>query len=214
MAQQRRQVITFRRRADRVFEPVAHLLKGKLSLTCLAVVHHAGKVVFSPLPKSCSNAAACAGDIVPLTIKYPRIDVTVRTSGFFRDAFPQPHGNDRRRGARDEPPAINPLAHNVAVDRAELIKAGLSAEEAEQRAAFRVDSDKPGGYGAGVADLLDSGQWQEVADLGESYLSWGGYAYGEGVYGEARQDDFRRRMGQFEEGRFLFRTRVLNPKWI
>ena len=216
-------------------------------------------------------------EVIPLgERKYPRIDVTVRTSGFFRDAFPNLmemiDGAARMVAALKEPPEMNPLAHNVAVDRAELIKAGLSAEEAEQRAAFRVYSDKPGCYGAGVADLLDSGQWQEVADLGEIYMSWGGYAYGQGVYGEARQDDFRRRMGQLdltvknestreydifscvdfnnyhggmnaavkavtgkyvpsysgdssdprqprirstdEEGRFLFRTRVLNPKWI
>jgi len=216
-------------------------------------------------------------EVIPLEERaYPRIDVTVRTSGFFRDAFPNLmetiDGAARMVAALAEPPEMNPLAHNVAVDRDELVKAGLSAEEAEQRAAFRVYSDKPGCYGAGVADLLDSGQWQEVADLGEIYMSWGGYAYGEGVYGEARQDDFRRRIGQLdltvknestreydifscvdfnnyhggmnaavkavtgnyvpsysgdssdprqprirstdEEGRFLFRTRVLNPKWI
>ena len=208
--------------------------------------------------------------------QHPRIDVTVRTSGFFRDAFPNLmemiDGAARMVAALAEPPEMNPLAHNVAVDRAELIKAGLSAEEAERRAAFRVYSDKPGCYGAGVADLLDSGQWQEVGDLGDIYIAWGGYAYGEGVYGEARQDDFRRRMGRLdltvknestreydifscvdfnnyhggmnaavkavtgqyvpsysgdssdprkprirsteEEGRFIFRTRVLNPKWI
>jgi cobaltochelatase CobN len=216
-------------------------------------------------------------EVIPLEErKYPRIDVTVRTSGFFRDAFPNLmemiDGAARMVAALNEPPEMNPLAHNVAVDREELIKAGLSAEEAEKRAAFRVYSDKPGCYGAGVADLLDSGKWDEVNDLGEIYISWGGYAYGEGTYGEARQDDFRKRMGKLdltvkneatreydifscvdfnnyhggmnaavkavtgqyvpsysgdssdprkprirstdEEGRFIFRTRVLNPKWI
>ncbi len=216
-------------------------------------------------------------EVIPLEERaYPRIDVTVRTSGFFRDAFPNLmemiDGAARMVAALDEPSEMNPLAHNVAIDRNELIKAGLSAEEAEKRAAFRVYSDKPGSYGAGVADLLDSGQWRELNDLGEIYIAWGGYAYGQGAYGEARQDDFRRRMGQLdltvkneatreydifscvdfnnyhggmnaavktvtgsyvpsysgdssdprkprirstdEEGRFLFRTRVLNPKWI
>ena len=216
-------------------------------------------------------------EVVPLSERtYPRIDVTVRTSGFFRDAFPNLMETidqaTRMVAALDEPAEFNPLAHNVAVDRAELIKAGLSPEEADKRAAFRVYSDKPGTYGAGVADLLDSGKWENVDDLGEIYMSWGGYAYGEGVYGEARQDEFRKRMGKLdltvknepsrehdifscvdfnaynggmnaavkavtgqyvrsysgdssdprkprirstdEEGRFIFRTRVLNPKWI
>ncbi|MDR1934440.1 MAG: cobaltochelatase subunit CobN [Candidatus Accumulibacter sp.] len=216
-------------------------------------------------------------EIIPLEERdYPRIDVTVRASGFFRDAFPNLmtmiDGAARMVAALDEPPEMNPLAQNVAIDYADLIKAGLSAEDAEKRATFRVYSDKPGCYGAGVADLLDSGRWKELGDLGEIYISWGGYAYGQGAYGEARQDDFRRRMGQLdltvkneatreydifscvdfnnyhggmnaavktvsgqyapsysgdssdprkprirsseEEGRFIFRTRALNPKWI
>ena len=216
-------------------------------------------------------------EVIPLEERaYPRIDVTIRSSGFFRDAFPNLmellDGAARMVAALDEPPEMNPLARNVAIDREELLKAGLPPEEADRRATFRVYSDKPGCYGAGVADLLDSGQWKEVADLGEIYIAWGGYAYGQGRYGEARQDDFRRRMGKLdltvkneltreydifscvdfnnyhggmnaavkavtggyvpsysgdssdprkarirstdEEGRFIFRTRVLNPKWI
>lgn len=216
-------------------------------------------------------------EVIPLKeLKFPRMDVTLRTSGFFRDAFPNLmemlDGAVRMVAALKEPEEMNPLAHNIAVDRAELIKSGLTEEEAAKRAAFRVYSDKPGTYGAGVADLLDSGKWQEVDDLGNIYIHWGGYAYGQGVYGDARQDDFRKRMGRLdltvknedsreydifssddfnsyhggmnaavktaagkyarsysgdssdprkprvrstdEEGRFVFRTRVLNPKWI
>jgi cobaltochelatase CobN len=223
------------------------------------------------------NGQVTGVEVIPLDERdYPRIDVTVRSSGFFRDAFPNLmemiDGAARMVAALDEPPEMNVLAHNVAIDREALLKAGLSPEEAEKRAAFRVFSDKPGTYGAGVADLLDSGKWQEVADLGEIYIAWGGYAYGQGVYGDARQDDFRRRLGRLdltvknestreydifscvdfnnyhggmnaavktasgkyvpsysgdssdprkprirstdEEGRFIFRTRVLNPKWI
>ena len=223
------------------------------------------------------NGKVSGVEVIPLAeLKYPRLDVTVRTSGFFRDAFPNLmellDSAVRMVAALNEPAEMNPLAHNVAVDRADLLKAGLSPEEADRRAAYRVYSDKPGCYGAGVGDLLDSGKWDKVDDLGEIYMSWGGYAYGRGVYGEARQDDFRKRMGKLdltvktedsrefdifscvdfnayhggmnaavktvtgkyvrsysgdssdprkprirstdEEGRFIFRTRVLNPKWI
>jgi cobaltochelatase CobN len=216
-------------------------------------------------------------EVIPFDeLKHPRIDVTVRSSGFFRDAFPNLmellDQAVRMVAALREPEAMNPLAHNIALDRAELIKSGLSPEEADKRAAFRIYSDKPGAYGAGVCDLLDAGKWKTVDDLGDIYIHWGGYAYGQGVYGDARQDDFRKRMGRLdltvknedsreydmfssddfnsyhggmnaavktasgkyarsysgdasdprkprvraseEEGRFVFRTRVINPKWI
>jgi cobaltochelatase CobN len=216
-------------------------------------------------------------EVIPLSeLTHPRIDVTVRASGFFRDAFPNLmemiDRAARMVAALKEPEEMNPLARNVAVDRAELIRAGLSPEEADKRAAFRVFSDRPGCYGAGVADLIESGRWKATEDLGDIYIDWGGYAYGQGTYGDARQEDFRRRMGRLdltvknedsreydlfscvdfnayhggmnaavksasgryarsysgdssdprkprirsteEEGRFVFRTRVLNPKWI
>ncbi len=139
-------------------------------------------------------------EVIPLAERtFPRIDVTVRASGFFRDAFPNLmeliDQATRMIAALDEPAEFNPLARNVAVDRAEMIKAGLSPEEADKRAAFRVFSDKPGTYGAGVADLIDSGKWQTADDLGDIYIDWGGYAYAKGTYGDSRQEDFRKRMG-------------------
>jgi cobaltochelatase CobN len=214
---------------------------------------------------------------IPLAQRaFPRLDVTVRASGLFRDTFPNimeliDEGVRMVAGLR-EPAEMNILARNVAVQAAELRKAGLSADEVERRAAFRVFSDRPGTYGAGVNSLLGDGRWKDVSDLGDIYIHWGGYAYGAGTYGEDRRDDFRQRMGKLdltvknsdtrehdifasddfnayhggmnaavkaasgrdprsytgdsndprrprvrstaEEGRFIFRTRVLNPKWI
>nr|WP_243870047.1 cobaltochelatase subunit CobN [Amycolatopsis granulosa] len=123
---------------------------------------------------------------VPLAeLGRPRIDVTVRISGFFRDAFP--HVVDllddavRLVASLDEPAADNFVRAHVQAD--------LAAHGNERRATTRIFGSKPGAYGAGILPLLDSGNWRDDADLAEVYATWGGYAYGRGLDGaEARPD--------------------------
>lgn len=216
-------------------------------------------------------------EVIPLEeLAFPRIDVTIRTSGLFRDAFPNLQElldtGVRMVAALKEPAHMNFLARNVTADARELRASGVSEAEARRRASFRVFSDKPGAYGAGIDVLLESGKWQETEDLGRAYVSWGGYAYGKEAYGQHAPDLFRRRMAKVdltvknedarehdilssddynayfggmnaavkfaagayprsysgdasdprrprtratdEEGRFVFRARILNPKWI
>ncbi|WP_116110633.1 cobaltochelatase subunit CobN [Amycolatopsis ruanii] len=113
----------------------------------------------------------------------PRIDVTVRISGFFRDAFP--HVVDllddavRLAASLDEPASDNFVRAHVQAD--------LEAHGDERRATTRIFGSKPGAYGAGILPLLDSGNWRDDADLAEVYATWGGYAYGRDLDGvEAR----------------------------
>ncbi|WP_167121224.1 cobaltochelatase subunit CobN [Amycolatopsis viridis] len=115
----------------------------------------------------------------------PRIDVTVRISGFFRDAFP--HVVDllddavRLVASLDEPAKDNFVRAHVQAD--------LTAHGNERRATTRIFGSKPGAYGAGILPLLDSGNWRDDADLAEVYATWGGYAYGRDLDGvEARPD--------------------------
>ncbi|MET8119984.1 cobaltochelatase subunit CobN [Micromonospora sp. NPDC005189] len=115
----------------------------------------------------------------------PRVDVTVRISGFFRDAFPHVVAllDDavRRIAALDEPDEENYLRAHVAVDLAE--------HGDERRATARIFGSKPGAYGAGLLPLIDARTWRSDADLAEVYAVWGGYAYGRGLDGrEARAD--------------------------
>ncbi|MFI6298561.1 cobaltochelatase subunit CobN [Nonomuraea sp. NPDC050790] len=121
----------------------------------------------------------------------PRIDVTVRISGFFRDAFP----------------------HVVAMlDDAVRLAAGLDEDDAdnyvrahvrqethgdERRATMRIFGSAPGAYGAGILPLIDSRNWRDDADLAEVYAVWGGYAYGrdlEGVPARADMESAYRRI--------------------
>ncbi|EAQ74520.1 MULTISPECIES: cobaltochelatase subunit CobN [unclassified Synechococcus] len=105
-------------------------------------------------------------EVIPLALLgRPRVDVTLRISGLFRDAFPQLVGWVNRATALvaglQEAEADNPLA-------AALIREGHCA---------RVYGSAPGAYGAGLQGLIDSGQWEERSDLGEAYLNWSGWRY-------------------------------------
>ncbi|MET7375348.1 cobaltochelatase subunit CobN [Micromonospora arida] len=125
-------------------------------------------------------------EVVPTAeLGRPRVDVTVRISGFFRDAFPHVVAllDDavRRVAALDEPDEENYLRAHVIADLAE--------HGDERRATARIFGSKPGAYGAGLLPLIDARTWRTDADLAEVYAVWGGYAYGRGMDGrEARAD--------------------------
>ncbi len=123
----------------------------------------------------------------------PRIDVTVRISGFFRDAFP--HVVAMLDDAvslvanLDEDPEQNYVRAHVQADLAE--------HGDERRATVRVFGSKPGAYGAGLLPLIDSRTWRTDADLAEVYAVWGGYAYGrdlDGVPARADMENSYRRI--------------------
>ncbi|MCC2277805.1 cobaltochelatase subunit CobN [Streptomyces sp. ET3-23] len=109
----------------------------------------------------------------------PRIDVTLRISGFFRDAFPHVVGllDDavRLAASLDEPEGRNFVRAHAQADLAE--------HGDERRATTRIFGSRPGTYGAGLLQLIDSRDWRTDADLAEVYTTWGGYAYGRGLEG-------------------------------
>jgi len=115
----------------------------------------------------------------------PRIDVTIRISGFFRDAFPHVvtmlDDAVQLAAAQDEPADQNYVRAHVQAD--------LADHGDERRATTRIFGSKPGSYGAGLLPLIDTRTWRDDADLAEVYAVWGGYAYGRGLGGrEARAD--------------------------
>jgi cobaltochelatase CobN len=142
-------------------------------------------------------------EILPLSIlDRPRIDVTFRVSGFFRDAFPSQielvDSVARAVAALDEAPELNPLAARVALDAAGLMAQGNDEKTARRRAAFRVFGSRPGSYGAGLQALIDERGWQDDGDLARAYLAWGGYAYGAGAEGAAEHRLFQTRLSAVE----------------
>jgi len=142
-------------------------------------------------------------EILPLSIlDRPRVDVTLRVSGFFRDAFPGLidlfSSASRAVQALDEAEADNPLAARVKSEIAELTSGGIAEEDAVRRAGFRVFGSMPGAYGAGLQALIDEKGWRTEDDLARAYVAWGGYAYGEGAEGEARHGLFETRLKNVE----------------
>jgi cobaltochelatase CobN len=125
-------------------------------------------------------------------LKRPRIDVTLRISGFFRDAFPAQialfHEAVQAVAQRDEPADANPIAARIRVDARRLQEAGLAEGEARKAASFRIFGSKPGAYGAGLQALIDEGIWTERKDLAAAFLEWSAYAYGGGAEGKGARE--------------------------
>ncbi|MEU7629702.1 cobaltochelatase subunit CobN [Nocardia sp. NPDC049220] len=117
----------------------------------------------------------------------PRVDVTVRISGFFRDAFPHVLAllDDAVRlvADLDEPAESNYVRAHTQADLAE--------HGDQRRATTRIFGSKPGTYGAGLLQLIDSKSWRTDDDLAQVYTTWGGYAYGRDLDGAPAADDMR-----------------------
>ncbi|WP_207484132.1 cobaltochelatase subunit CobN [Arenibaculum pallidiluteum] len=142
-------------------------------------------------------------EILPASVlDRPRVDVTLRISGFFRDAFPAQvellDAAARAVAALDEPDGTNPLAAAWRADAERLEASGIEPAEATRRAGFRIFGSKPGAYGAGLQALIDERGWQTERDLAEAYLAWGAYAYGAGAEGRSERELFERRLGAVE----------------
>jgi cobaltochelatase CobN len=125
-------------------------------------------------------------EVVPLEdLGRPRIDVVVRISGFFRDAFPHVVTLlDDAVGlvaGLDEDPAGNFVRAHALADAERLGDL--------RRATTRIFGSPPGSYGAGLLQLVESRSWRDDADLAEVYAAWGGHAYGRGLDGRAARED-------------------------
>jgi len=121
-------------------------------------------------------------EILPVSVLgRPRVDVTLRISGFFRDAFPNLIDLFDQAviavAALDEPPEQNPLASQVKQEQEQWEAAGLGKEEAQMRSRYRIFGSKPGAYGAGLQGLIEAQNWTDEQDLARAYINWSSYAY-------------------------------------
>ncbi|MEP1884980.1 MAG: cobaltochelatase subunit CobN, partial [Marinomonas sp.] len=134
-------------------------------------------------------------EITPLAaLGRPRVDVTLRISGFFRDAFPAQialfDSAVQAIAALDEEAEENPIAAKAIAEQ----KAGKD----QRTATLRIFGSKPGAYGAGLQALIDEKIWDGRDDLAKAYIEWGGYAYGAKLAGEARHEVFEDRLSGIE----------------
>ncbi|MEG3903567.1 cobaltochelatase subunit CobN [Microcoleus sp. B4-C5] len=121
-------------------------------------------------------------EILPISVLgRPRVDVTLRISGFFRDAFFNLidlfDSAVKAVADLDESAENNPLAAQVKEEILYWESTGLSQEEAQGRSQFRVFGSKPGAYGAGLQGIIEAQNWTDDSDLAKAYINWSSYAY-------------------------------------
>jgi cobaltochelatase CobN len=150
-------------------------------------------------------------EILPLSIlARPRVDVTLRISGFFRDAFPNLIDLFEQAvtavAALDELSEYNPLAEQVRQDTDFWMQQGLTSQTAQVRSRYRVFGSQPGAYGAGLQGLIESQNWTDDEDLARAYINWSCYAYTSadsnqgvgGLVGNAAPEAFKQRLAQMQ----------------
>ena len=138
-------------------------------------------------------------EVIPVrTLGRPRVDVTLRVSGFFRDAFPNLielfHQAASLVSTLNESSDDNPIAHTVRKDTQTWTSQGLDPQIALEQAQYRVFGSKPGAYGAGLQGLIESQNWKDDSDLAQAYLNWSSYAYTGKGGGQAAPNAFQARI--------------------
>jgi cobaltochelatase CobN len=142
-------------------------------------------------------------EIIPMfQLGRPRIDVTVRISGFFRDAFPDIislyNAVVEKVASLDETDEENFVRKRINKDTEQWTTQGYTTLESRQMALYRVFGSKPGAYGAGLQTLIDERAWNTAADLAEAYIAWSSYAYDKQARGISAVKPFRNRLAHIQ----------------
>lgn len=140
---------------------------------------------------------------IPLSeLQRPRIDVTARISGLFRDTMPSVVSLMDRAvllaASLAENDEDNYVRKHISEDSRIMEEKGSPKEEAWREAAYRIFGDAPGTYGAGVTALLEEKNWDSLDDLANVFIRWGGHAYGLKSNGSYKPELFRERLAHME----------------
>lgn len=142
-------------------------------------------------------------EIIPgFQLGRPRVDVTLRISGFFRDAFANVarlfDNAVQTLSNYEESSEFNILRKHIKATRKKLRAQGMARKQADIQARLRVFGCKPGCYGAGLQGLIEQGSWRDKSDLAQAYIAWGGYSYSQTHFGQAAFSAFEARLGQID----------------
>ncbi len=110
----------------------------------------------------------------------PRVDVTLRVSGFFRDAFPHVISllDEAFSIASSSPEDDNPMSGSKELPR--------------------IFGPKPGSYGSGILPLIEARNWRSNEDLAKVYMTWSGYSYSSGAYGKFDPESMAARFAKIQ----------------
>ncbi|HOW04894.1 cobaltochelatase subunit CobN [Methanospirillum hungatei] len=132
----------------------------------------------------------------------PRIDVTLRISGLFRDSYPNlvqliDEGVEII-ATLDESDEVNFLSAHLKQDMLARLKEGLSEQEARDMALVRIFGDPPGNHGCAVGEVVHASSWKDRKDLADVYTTWGAHAYGRKFRGEKVPELFKEQFAQLD----------------
>ena len=138
-------------------------------------------------------------EVIPVSeLGRPRIDVTLRISGLFRDTFPNLVRMIDRAvhmvADLDELEDENYILANLRRDIVLSIEEGMPEDQAREDAMIRIFGDAPGSYGSGTNILVRTSDWKDQSEIGKIYRDYGEYAYGIGRSGERKPDAFRHKL--------------------
>ena len=140
---------------------------------------------------------------IPLKeLKRPRIDVTIRASGICRDNLPHLIGlideaiiKIAALNEREEYNFIKKHVNQYRKKEMERSERPYDKERVDREATYRLFSARPGAYGGGgVSFMIAASAWEDIRDLGEQYIEKGGYAYGNGAWGEMSHKEYADRL--------------------
>ena len=142
-------------------------------------------------------------EIIPANeLGRPRIDVTLRITGLFRDTYPNlvamiDEGVEMI-ASLDESDDVNFLAAHLKHDLVEQLKSGLPEQEARDMALVRIFGDPPGNHGCAVGEVVHASAWKERRELADVYTTWGAHAYGRKFRGEKVPGLFKEQFGKLD----------------
>lgn len=142
-------------------------------------------------------------EVIPIEeLKRPRIDVTGRISGLFRDSMPMASTWLDKAvelvSQLEEGPDLNYVKKHITDDAQAMEEQGMDSVAAWEQASWRIFGDPPGTYGAGIGDVLEAKNWETIDDLAKVYVRWGGHAYSGNGKGAYVPELFSRRMGSLD----------------
>ena len=142
-------------------------------------------------------------EIIPLSVLgRPRIDVTVRISGFFRDSFPNLllllSNVIEDLSKLEKEKDANPLATQAKKERLFWQEQGLTDQQAYLKSCHRIFGSKPGAYGAGLQGLIEAQNWEDDKDLARAYINWSCYAYDKNGKAYKVPEVFEQRLKQLQ----------------